>query len=194
MNYAVVPAAGRSSRLGRDKALLPFGESRVLDMLVGNLRAGGVDRLVVVAAPGDRRLVEHCARKSLDTVVNDRVSDGMLSSVRLGLGALPNDLTAADTVMVCPVDFPALRQDTVSRLLSGLAGSSRQLAVPVFRGRRGHPLVFRADLVAEVHALDPAVGLRALLDSRPYLEVETEDPGVRRDLDTWLDYAALRGS
>lgn len=194
MNFAVVPAAGRSSRLGRAKALLPFGPSVVLDTVVETLRGGGVDRLVVVVAPGEDRLLDHCAHARLGSTVNPRVADGMLSSIRHGLGSLSSELTESDTVTICPVDFPALRAATVTALIAGLRASPQRIAVPRFRGRRGHPLVLSADLVPEVRSLALADGLRALLDLHPHLEVEVEDPGVRHDLDTWLDYAELTAS
>jgi molybdenum cofactor cytidylyltransferase len=69
------------------------------------------------------------------------------------------------------------------------------LAVPVCAGRRGHPLGIAGGLTAEIPGLDPAVGLRQLLERHPgrLAEVPVADPGCVRDLDTEEDYRRLRG-
>lgn len=199
MSFAVVPAAGRASRLGRSKALLPLGlplglpleESRLVDVLLDRLARGGVDRVVVVAAAGDRPLAEHCARHRLRLAVNERPERGMLSSIEAGLESLAAEASPTDTVLICPVDFPAIAPATVAALLAALSGTAAELAVPTCGGRRGHPLALRASLIGTLRSLDPAIGLRQLLALRPYLEVAVDDQAIHRDLDTWRDYAEL---
>lgn len=191
MNYGIVPAAGRSSRLGRNKALLPLGNSLVLDRLVGALRRGGTDRLVVVAAEGDEELQKHCASRGLPAAVNRRPELGMLSSIHCGLRDLESDLAAADTLLICPVDYPAIEGRTVRRLIAGISTGDRPLAVPIRQGRRGHPLALRASLAAALGALDLDRGLRQLLELYPSNAVEVRDPGIHQDLDTWVDYETL---
>ena len=191
MNFAVVPAAGRSSRLGRPKALLPFRASCVLDTLVAALERGGIERLVVVVAPGEDRLLAHCTAAGLPTAVNERVSDGMLSSLKCGLRHLGDGFTRKDTLTLCPVDFPTLRADTIAALLDSLGQSSARIVVPRFEGRRGHPLVLSATLAEDIYDLELNGGLRVLLDRHPYQTLDVADPGIGRDLDTWIDYQAL---
>jgi len=191
VNFAVVPAAGRGSRLGRGKALLRFGESVVLDTLVATLKRGGLPRILIVGARGDDALFEHCATKGLESVVNDRPERGMLSSIQSGLRALPGLASNGDAVVLCPVDFPGLGAETVATLLEAATASEHGIAVPRFRGRRGHPLVISGRFVDAVHALDPEIGLRALLDAHPHEQVEVADAGTRCDLDTWIDYQRL---
>ena len=193
MNFAVVPAAGRSSRLGRAKALVPFGTSVVIDALIETLKQGGVNRVIVIAAPGDDRLLEHCTDSGFLSAVNPRVADGMLSSIQCGLRRLSKELDTDATVTICPVDFPALRSTTVAALLSAFQTSPLRLTVPRFAGRRGHPLTLTTELARKVHGLDPARGLRALLDSEPHQVIDVDDPGIHHDLDTWLDYLELTG-
>lgn len=166
----------------------------VLDTVVETLRQGGVDQLVVVIAPGEDRLSDHCTRSGLAVAVNQRVARGMLSSIHRGLDALTGARVAdSDTVTICPVDFPSLRAGTVADLLSTLATSPHGVVVPKYRNRRGHPMVFHGRLAREVRGLDLDRGLRALLESRSYDQVEVDDPGVLHDLDTWMDYLELTG-
>jgi molybdenum cofactor cytidylyltransferase len=120
----------------------------------------------------------------------------MLSSILAGLAALGGAGTLAGgraTLLVCPGDLPALRPETVVELLRRREAAGAGLAVPVHRGRRGHPLAVAPALIPEIEALDPGRGLRQLLDLHPgeLLTVEVDDPGCVADLDTPEDYDRL---
>jgi molybdenum cofactor cytidylyltransferase len=80
----------------------------------------------------------------------------------------------------------------VRAVLDALAAGA-VLAVPVHRGRRGHPLGIAPRLAAEIETLDPTAGLRQLLDRHPgeLAEVAVDDPGAVADLDTPDDYRRL---
>ena len=194
---AVVPAAGRSRRMGRPKLLLPYGGSTVVGSLVSALVAGGVGEVVLVVA-SDRGLLARWGRaEGLTVAVNPDPTRGMLSSVRAGIAALGGAAALAARrapLLIAPGDLPALRPATVATLLRRSAAAGAPLAVPVHQGRRGHPLVISPRLVAEIEALDPAVGLRQLLDRHPddLLGVEVDDPGVVYDVDTPEDFREVR--
>jgi len=123
----------------------------------------------------------------------------MLSSIVIGLEALggPSGPGSGPSqpLLVCPADLPELAPATVAAVLARLADPGAGLAVPVHAGRRGHPLAIAAGLAAEIPGLDPAVGLRQLLERHPdrLAEVPVADPGCVRDLDTEEDYRRLRG-
>ena len=122
----------------------------------------------------------------------------MLSSILAGLAALggASDLARRGVpLLVTPGDLPALRSATVALLLARQAATGAGLAVPVHAGRRGHPLLIAARLIPEIERLDPARGLRHLLDLHPgeLFTVETDDPGCIADVDTPEDYERLRG-
>lgn len=213
MAIAVVPAAGRSRRMGRPKLLLPFGEGTVLGATLAALAAGGARRIAVVARPGDRRLaawlrdeaVGELARRlesppetDLLPAVNPDPSRGMLSSILAGVEALDGPEVGkewAGILLVCPADLPALAPATVAAVLER-AGGGAVLAVPVHAGRRGHPLAIGPGLVPELPTLDLSIGLRQLLDRHPgeVVEVPVDDPGCVRDLDTPADYRELTAS
>jgi molybdenum cofactor cytidylyltransferase len=192
---AVVPAAGASRRMGRPKLLLPFGGGTVVGGVVAALGGGGVGEVALVVAPGDEELAAWGRARSLTLAVNPRPEDGMLSTIRAGLAALggATALAAAGrALLVTPADLPALSPDTVRAVLAALAAGA-PLAVPCHRGRRGHPLGIAAPLVPEIDHLDPAVGLRQLLDRHAALlhEVPIDDHGAVDDVDTPEDYTRL---
>lgn len=194
MTPAVVPAAGRSRRMGRPKLLLPWGETTVLGSLLGTLAAGGAAPVVVVIRRQDEALRREAEEHGAVVVANPDPDRGMLSSIRTGLEALAARLDPwPRPVLICPADLPAIRPETVRALLAGTLGPG-EMAVPVHEGRAGHPLRLGEDLVPEVFRLDPVIGLRQLRELHPEArkEVATGDPGVLRDLDTPDDYEQAR--
>ena len=183
--------------MGRPKLLLPFGDTTVAGALIESLRNAGVERIVVVLAPGDAALRSWLAGSTgIEIAENPRPERGMLSSVLCGVEALGGaaSLTASrEPLLVTPADLPTIQPSTIGRLLAVLGEGGAALAVPTYRGRRGHPLAIAARLVTEIAALDPAVGLRQLLARHPVVELAVEDPGVVADVDTPADYVRLDG-
>lgn len=196
MTLAIVPAAGASRRMGRPKLLLPYGTSTIVGSLASALRAGGASPVVVVAADGDMELQEWARAFGALVAINPDPDRGMLSSIREGLAALGGTERLAqrgEVVLVAPADLPALRPGTVAELLWRRAAAGAPLAVPAFQGKRGHPLAIAPGLLPEIDTLDPAIGLKQLLERHAavVLEVPVNDPGAVRDVDTPEDYQGL---
>lgn len=183
--------------MGRPKLLLPYRGTTVVGAVVAALRQAGAAPIVLVTAPDDADLRRWAAEAGVLAAVNPEPARGMLSSIQEGLAALGGAAELAEhgrTVLVTPADLPALRGETVAELLRRMAGDGAVLAVPVHLGRRGHPLAIAPALLAEIDRLDPAVGLRELLDRHrdAVLEVEVDDAGTVVDVDLPDDYAGLQ--
>lgn len=192
---AIVPAAGASRRMGRPKLLLPLGAGTVVGGVVDALHAGGAGEVVLVVAPGDEELAAWARDQALTLAVNPRPADGMLSTIRAGLAALGGSAALAAAgrpLLVTPADLPALSPATVRAVLAALTAGA-PLAVPLHRGRRGHPLGIAPPLLPEIDRLDLRLGLRQLLDrhAAAVLEVPVDDRGAVHDIDTPEDYARL---
>ena len=197
MTLALLPAAGASRRMGRPKLLLPFAGGTLVGSLVASLRGGGVSTVLLVTAPGDEELRGWAREAGVAVAVNPDPERGMLSTILEGLAALGGAAALArrgELLLVSPADLPAIRPGTVARLIREATESGAPLAVPLYRGRRGHPLAIAPALIPEIETLDPAVGLRQLRDRHAgeLLEVEVEDAGVVLDVDTAEEYESLR--
>lgn len=178
--------------MGRPKLLLPFGASTVVGSLVQALRAGGVSEIVLVTAPGDDALQAWGETAGVRVAVNPDPERGMLSSIVEGIAALGGAAELARRgvpLLVAPADLPALSPSTVAAVLRTAA----PLAVASYRGKRGHPLRISPELIPEIETLDLSVGLRELLDRHPagVREIEVDDPGAVRDVDTPEEYQSL---
>ncbi|MGH9365238.1 MAG: nucleotidyltransferase family protein [Thermoanaerobaculia bacterium] len=182
---AVVLAAGFSRRMGKEKVLLPFGESSALERVLSTLRQSGIEERVVVLRADLPEAIARAGQLGARVVLNPHPEEEMLASIRLGLAELSSGLEA---FFVWPADHPAVSLETVV-LLARQAGA-RRVVLPVYRGRRGHPALIGSELLPEIARIAANQGLRQLWRARPEVlqEVTVEDPGVLLDLDTPEDY------
>jgi molybdenum cofactor cytidylyltransferase len=193
MTVAILPAAGASRRMGRPKLLLPVGGRPMVAGVVEALRGGGVDEVVLVTAPGDEALQAWAREAGVALAINPDPERGMLSTIREGIAALGGAAGLSrrgEILLVSPADLPNLRSSTVAELLHRMMETGAPIGVPIFHGKRGHPLAIAPRLIPEIDSLDPNVGLKQLRDRHEaeLLEVQTEDSGAIQDVDTPEDY------
>jgi molybdenum cofactor cytidylyltransferase len=175
---AVILAGGESRRMGAPKALLPYRGKTFVEYLIEVTRHPrvGLTRIVVGAHADEIR--ERLTGYSAEIVVNADWAKGQLSSIQSGVRGLPEDST--DGLILCPVDHPIVSSELVARLIEEFDASGKSIALPTYRGRRGHPLIFRAQLYEELLAASAEVGARQVVwahenDTR---QVPTEEEGV----------------
>jgi CTP:molybdopterin cytidylyltransferase MocA len=183
--YAVVLAAGASTRMGSPKALLDEGGQTFVQRIVETARQGGVVRVLVVIGPPHGEAIRSALPNGVGSAFNPRPERGMLSSVQAGIAALPPGAGAA---VVWPVDIPYVLPSTVRAIVDAEPG---RLVIPQRGPRGGHPIRIPSARFAELLAIDPERGLRALVDAQPdrVLRLPVDDPGVLVDVDTPADYA-----
>ena len=137
MIFAVVPAAGRSSRMGRPKLSLPLGEYTVLEHVLLALRQGGVDETVVVVGPHDPALTPLAEAAGGHVVSLAEPTPDMRATVEQGLRWLENHFHPhpEDAWLLAPADHPTLDAAVVRRLCEAYAAKpSSSIAVPAFMG------------------------------------------------------------
>jgi molybdenum cofactor cytidylyltransferase len=187
MICAIVLAAGESRRMGSHKLLLPFGSTTVIVHIVDQLLRSVVNNVLVVVGHDEERVVEQLPGSSVEVVTNPNYRTGMLSSVRCGLQALPQ---ACQAVMVALGDQPALTSELVDEMVRSYSATDKGILVPVYSGRRGHPLLFSAHYRYEILTHYDDVGLRGLMRAHPddVLDLDVSTPGVLSDMDYPEDY------
>jgi molybdenum cofactor cytidylyltransferase len=189
MTFAVVPAAGLSTRMGRPKLTLPLGDRTVIEHVVTALREGGVDHVLVVVGPQMPELGSLASAVSAEVLVLDQVTADMRETVERGLAWLESRYRPApdDLWLLAPADCPTLTPAVVRRLLE--AKPLIQIAVPVHDGRRGHPTRFAWRHAAGIRALPADWGINGFVRAqRDVIELPVDDPEVLADLDTQGDY------
>jgi molybdenum cofactor cytidylyltransferase len=188
---ALILAAGQSSRMGRDKALLQYQGGTFLQIIMQNLREAGVDRAVVVLGHHAAEIQQTIDLDRAQVVVNENYRLGQTSSLQAGLKAL--DLPATDGILLCLVDHPAVSADLMRRILLAHRESGAPVVVPVYKGQRGHPIFIGRALFEELLALKTTDGANSVIrkyhDSTRWLSVDQE--GVLLDVDRPEDYRRL---
>ena len=193
MITALVPAAGMSTRLGRNKLLLTFKGKPLIAHAVDTLLTSAVDEIIVVlgheadlvrAAVGGRRVI---------FVENRQYREGLGSSVRTGLAAIP---LPTDAIMIYLPDQPLLEPWDVNFLIRAFAEAGRtnkSIVVPLFRGQRGNPVTIDSSYQTSILAMAGETGCRRVIKQNPdqVLTVEMETDHVVRDVDTADEYERL---
>ena len=187
MICAMVLAAGRSRRMGAQKLLLPLGGQPMIARIADEVLRSPVDRVFLVIGPDGSRVTEALAGRRVGFVANPDAQGEMLSSVRCGLRAMPQECAAA---MVLLGDQPGVTAEVVALLVRAFRTSGRGIVVPTYGGRRGHPLLLAMGCRGEIIEHYEEVGLRGLLRAHPedVLEVEVAASGVLEDMDVPEDY------
>jgi len=198
---AVVLAAGKSSRMGRTKALLPLGSSgeTFLQRIVRVLRDGGADAVVVVIG-GDAEAVRGSLPSDdaqISAVENPRYEEGQLSSLLVGLAAVEQRYDNPEAVMMTLVDLPLISEATVRAVREAfLANPGAPLVRPRRGGRYGHPVIFNRSIFGELRRADPSKGAKPVVHAHAAEEVnvDVDDEGTFIDIDTPEDYERFIGS
>jgi molybdenum cofactor cytidylyltransferase len=197
--FAIIPAAGRSRRMGRPKLLLPWGTTTVIEHVLGVWRASRVDRVIMVVHPLDTRLAELATAAGAHVIGPTPPPSAMKESVRIALAfAAESRPQPSDAWLLAPADMPGLSAATIDALIdayeAGLrrGGQASQIWAPRCRGKRGHPVLLSWSLADEVPRLAAHEGLNALVGRHPVEYVEAAEDSVFEDFDTPEDYERLR--
>ncbi len=192
--YAIVPAAGRSRRMGQPKLLLPWRESTVLEHLLGVWKQSQVDQIWVVVHPEDLQIAKVARQAGAEVLVPDHPPPEMRDSIQLALAAitLQPSWTQRSVWMLAPADMPTLTPGAINQVLEAHDPAEPMILAPRCSERRGHPVLFPASLAAMVPEIPAEQGLNWLLANFPVREVETSRREVLKDMDTPDEYRSLR--
>ncbi len=192
----IVLAGGASRRMGTAKAGLLLDGRTFLEHALAALADGGADALVVVTGATPASVVAALpAARDVAVVHNPAPERGQLSSLKVALEHVAATWPETTTAVVELVDHPTVQPATVRALLDAAATSPAcPIVVPVYAGRRGHPVLFARAVWDELLATDDDLGARAVVRADPsrVLLLEVDDAGVLVDVDTPADLRRLR--
>jgi len=187
---AIILAAGRSTRMGSFKPLLPFGPKTMIETCVDVMRAAGVETvIIVVSADRAAEVQQYLQDSNVVFAVNPDAGSEMSVSVALGVRAVPDDIKG---VLILPVDHAAVPPEAISTVVDEWK-TGAVLVKPVIGERGGHPVLVDLRFRKELLNLNPAEGLKGLFDAHAsqVARVSVHSNYVARDMDTWDDYRAL---
>jgi molybdenum cofactor cytidylyltransferase len=172
----LILAAGESRRMGGPKALIKVHGHTFVENLIQVLKQF-CDPLVVVLGHNPEP-IRKAIGDSATVVINHNYQLGQFSSMQVGLNSLPGNI---DGLIFTLVDHPDPKPSTVLSLIS----SESPISIPVYDGRKGHPVYFRRDMLTEFIVLSP--DSKANVVSRRHAKetrlVPVDDPGILDDID-----------
>lgn len=176
----LVPAAGRSTRMGRWKPVLPFGARTIIETVVTNALRACTRVILVTGYRAAELALLFRGETRVHVVENTDWPLGMFSSIRRGTEHVRTArffVTLGDMPWIGPAVYTALLESTPA-----------DLVYPVSDGKRGHPVLCAARVKDEVRRADPAAGSMREIASRLMVEeMPWEDDTIHRDIDTMED-------
>ena len=188
---AIVLAAGRSTRMGQAKQLLPLGETTVLEATLANVRHSAASEVILVLGAAAESIQNRISPHNFRTVINPEYAEGMASSLRAGIAALSPQTEAALIVLA---DQPFVRPETLDHLIAEYARTRQPILIPTWQGTRGNPVLLGRAIFPEVMQLQGDAGCRAIFGRHPnaILNVEVKDEGILLDIDNQEDYQRVK--
>jgi CTP:molybdopterin cytidylyltransferase MocA len=192
MLAAVILSGGASRRMGSPKALVPYQGRSFLEHLLHVTEHEEIGVRRVVLGADARAIAETVALRPDEIVVNEDWEKGQLSSIQAALRSLP---VATDGMLLCLIDHPVVSRELVSDLIERFYSSGKAIVLPVYKGRRGHPVIFGATLYEELLAAPLETGARAVVwaHGEEVSEMDTIEEGCVLNLNDPDGLAQVRG-
>jgi molybdenum cofactor cytidylyltransferase len=198
---AVILAAGESSRMGRDKALLPWPPQPAGSVAAGTFLSASialfdpcVDMVLVVVGKNEHDLAPIVYAAGASLIVNPDPPRGQFSSLQAGLHEVLN--RGRDAAMITLVDRPPVKPATVAVLTEAFEQALRQwkwAVVPEYQGKHGHPILVGREMIEAFLRAPDSSSAREIEHAHEekivYLPVD--DPQIVANVDTPEQYAAL---
>lgn len=181
---ALILAAGESKRAGTCKMAVPLKGKPLLQCNIESF-IPFCQRIIVVSGAWEEQVKDLLEPYPLVELVHNRhYRQGMFRSIQCGAALCWEDF------FLCPGDYPAIKPAT----LEALSSSTGDIRVPVFQGKKGHPLYLKKVIKKLLLKEDSRYNLRDFTRSRGMTEVSVEDSGILEDLDTPGDFLKFNGT
>jgi len=184
---AILLAAGKSERMGRNKLLMPFEGGTVIARTLDNLATSKAGEVMVVLGSHAREIGDALGKRPVTFVLNPDYARGMSTSLITGLRMISK---RAKFALVALGDQPFVAPKTYDRLIEVALCTDKGLVVPVYQKQRGNPILIHAGYFPEMMGFTGDVGGRELFKLYPddVLEVKVQDEGVLINLNTTKEY------
>ena len=180
----ILLAAGQSSRFGSNKCLAQLPDRIAMGIHSARHLNAVVDELVCVVPPENPELQSLFADEGLTTAVSFLASQGMSESLKAGVNHFKDD-PAVTGFVIALADMPLIASSTYHIIVSELRNKA-DITLPVYQGKRGHPVGFNAKFRDELLALQGDQGAKVLFQKykKDITLINVDDPGIHQDFDT----------
>jgi molybdenum cofactor cytidylyltransferase len=163
MLAAIILSGGASQRMGSPKALLPYQGRPFLEHLLDVTTHPKIDTRRVVLGAHAELIADAVRLAANEVVINEDWEQGQLSSIRAGIRSLP---AGTDGVILCLIDHPLITAGLIDDLIGRFYGDRTAkplIVLPIYQGKRGHPVLFSAGVYDELLAAPMDQGARSVV-------------------------------
>ena len=160
MLAAVILSGGASSRMGSPKALLPYQGRPFLEHLLEITIHPEIGARRVVLGADAESIAKAIPLKAHEMIINSQWEKGQLSSIQAAVRKLP---AGTEGMLLLLIDHPLISSALVAELIAQFHKSKKPIVLPVYEGRRGHPVIFSASLYPELLRAPVETGARAVV-------------------------------
>ncbi len=186
----IILAAGSSSRLGTPKQLLLWQGQPLVKIVSQKLLATGIQPIIVVVGAESNAVKKALEDLDITTVENLYWKEGISTSIRAGIAALPDNIQAA---IFATSDQPFVPESLIRKLIDEYRQTGAEIICPECKGELRNPVLFDKSLFAELTQLEGDTGGKALFDHHRITRVEWQNEEDFRDIDTQEEMQEMYG-
>lgn len=187
----IILAAGKGSRMGRTKQLLPYKGTTLLGTVIEETTSSALSDVVVVLGFDALKIMEQVDMSGARVVMNPRFEDGQATSLCAGLAAVAPDCGGAVFLLG---DQPQVTRSVINRMIDAwYRDGDALIQIPFYQKKRGNPVIVDRALFKPLSQLTGDTGARALFSryENRIQKIHLDDPGILLDVDTPEDYDRL---
>lgn len=184
---AILLTAGKSTRMGSLKALLPWEGKTLLEHQLSQFKQSSVDQIIVVLGYQSNKLLPYLENSPAQLVCNEHFEKGKTESIKRGIHSIHDN---ADCLIIASVDTP-LYHSLIDEMINQFIKTKSKIIIPIYKGKRGHPILFSTELLEELSQINEETkGLKAIIHKRKneIYELEVVDHSVLFNFNSPQDY------
>jgi molybdenum cofactor cytidylyltransferase len=178
----IILGAGKATRMGKDKLNLQLGDKAIIDMVIENAKASRLDEVVLVYG-------KYEINTDIIKIYNADFEQGMSTSVKKGLEGFEGE-----AVMILLGDMPYVDNDIIDKLYDEFISSNKNIAAPVFNGKRGNPVIIGKKYFNQLLENTGDKGARDIIknNGEDIQWVEIQSHGIFIDIDDENNYNSVK--
>lgn len=189
---ALILAAGSSSRMGRTKQLLPWGNTTLLENAVSTAYESGLEEILVVLGAKANTIKATLDSMPCQITVNSQWEEGLGSSIRKGVSHILASASIPDGILIILADQPFVNADYLKKLIHHFKNGDGSIICSNYGKKLGVPAIFESKYFAKLQGLRGDKGAGGIIKNHIHDSYGLEAENITMDLDTHEDYISLK--